>query len=169
MDRYTKEGRLSDVIALISLLSVDVYAFRKISSLNDALRGKPQSSKQWEDIADVHTEFFRFNGDRDCIALLIRSYFPEDTQGRRATISVSETQKLIDTAIALHDKEISLRQKNSYLYSFIGSLIVAVIAVGGTIFSTIYSNRGNSAVIEKVDSLNKKIQKIELKIDKIKH
>ncbi|MDB5125963.1 hypothetical protein [Mucilaginibacter sp.] len=166
MKRYTQEGRLADVITLISLLSVDVHAFRTISNLNDALRGKPQSSENWEDIANKHPEFFRFNGKRDCIALLIRSYFAEDLKGHRQVLSVIETQKLIDTAISLHDKEILLKQKNGYLYSFIGSLIVAVIAVSGVIFSTVYSNRSNNIVLQKIDSLNTKIQRIEHKMIK---
>ena len=166
MKRYTKEGRLSDVIALISLLSVDKYAFRKIEHLQPALRAAPMSitSKKWEDIAGEHPEFFRFNGDKSSVALLIRSYFPEDSEGRREVIKVPETQKLIDTAIALHDKEIARKQRNAYLFSFLGSLIVAVIAVSGTIFSAIYNNKGNNTTNAKIDSLTIKVQRIDNKI-----
>jgi len=142
MKRYTNEGRLSEVIALISLLAVDEYTFRKISNLDQALRGSPNSveSKKWEDIAKAHPEFFRFNGNKDCIALLIRSYFSEDENKRRKPLEVAETQKLIDTAIALHDKEIAFKQRYSYLFP----LLVALMAMVGTIISVTISNNNTN-------------------------
>src|ERR1700748_783214 len=99
MKRYTIDDRLSDVIALISLLAVGKSSFKKISGLSNALRGEPRSAGKWEDIASDHSEFFRFNGKKDNIALLMRSYFETDEDGHRESLSVEETQKLIDTAI----------------------------------------------------------------------
>jgi len=162
---------LSDVIALISLLSVDERTFRSTSRLKDALRGNPISvkSQRWEDVASAHPEFFRFNGDKTSVALLLRSYLQEDESKQRRVLEVSEAQKLIDTAIALHDKEIQRSQRNSYLLPFIGSLIIALIAAGTTIFNTANINNNSSKIIQKIDSLNIKIRVLELDSIKVKN
>jgi hypothetical protein len=167
MKKYTKDGRLADIIALITLLSIDISTFRTIDKLDNALKGLPQSAKKWEDIAKFHPEFFRFNTDGSTVALLIRSYAKTDEGGQRAPLLISETQKLIDTAIALHDKEILLQQRNSYIYSILVSLVVAIIAVLGVIYSANHNNSDYNKINNKIDSLNKSIQQLEFKIDKI--
>jgi len=164
MNKYTTEGRLADVIALITLLAVDSGTFRTIPHLDKALRGSPRSVKKWDDLAELHPEFFRFNGGKDTIALLIRSYLPEDADGKRPPLSIEETQKLIDTAIALHDKEILFKQRNTYWFPFVGSLLVAIIAVvGGTC-----NNKTNNTTSKKTDTLYINLRNSSLKTDTMK-
>ena len=104
--RYTIENRLSDVVRLITVLSIDKYSFRTIENLEKAIRGLPSSAKTWLEIAEKHPEFFRPNGENTSIALLIRSYLPTKEDDSREPLTINETQKLIEVAISLHEKEI---------------------------------------------------------------
>jgi ribosome-associated translation inhibitor RaiA len=90
-------------------------------------------------------------------ALLIRSYFQKDDNEIRPTLTIEQTQQLIDVAIALHDKEIQRRQMNSYQYP----LIIALIALSGTIFTpfaTAWLNRDNNRTVDHIDQA---VQRIE--------
>ena len=159
--RYTLPNRLSDVIRLISVLSQDTTTFRTEKGIQNALRGKPLSLGTWQQIVDAHPEFFRPNGDNSHFALVIRSYFPEEEGKGREPFSVGETQKLIDTAIDLHEKEIQRRQMNSHLFP----IIVAIIAVAGAIFSAVYPSHENNTMNNKIDSLSRTLQRIEFIMD----
>lgn len=169
MERYTIAGRLSDVLALISLLSVDRRCFRTLNGVNQATRSSPLSADNWFAVAALHPEFFRFNDAGDTVALLIRSYFPEEVDENnekgRKTLSVSETQKLMDTAISLHDKEILLSQKNNYRWTVFTSLAVAIIAVCGSIFTTVYNGNANAKLGIKVDVLTESMKDLAVKLD----
>jgi len=134
--RYTIENRLADVIRLITVLAIDKHAFRTIGNLQDAIRGLPSSAKTWLEIAHQHPEFFRPNGGETSIALLIRSYLPINEDNTREPLSIEETQKLIDVAISMYEKEIEQSQKHSHLFP----LIVAGIALFGVIFTPIYNH-----------------------------
>jgi len=159
--RYTLPYRLSDVIRLISVLSQDKTTFRTEKGLQDSLRGKPLSLETWQGIVHAHPEFFRPNGDDTHYALVIRSYFPEEDGKGRNSFSVGETQKLIDVAIALHEKEIQQRQMNSHWFP----IIVAIIAVGGAIFSPVYTSHVNDTTNNKIDSINAALQRMEVKMN----
>jgi len=143
-------------------LSQDKTTFRTEDGLRMALRGEPLSLKAWQDVVNAHPEFFRPNGKNEHFALVIRSYFPEEEGKGRSPLTVSETQKLIDVAIALHEKEIERRQMNSHWFP----IIVAIIAVVGAIFSPIYTHNVNSDTNQKIDSLNTTLKRVELKLDK---
>jgi len=160
--RYTLPDRLSDVIRLITVLSIDKYAFRTIANLNDALRGKPSSLKTWEEVAYAHPEFFRPNKQENCVALLIRSYRTENQNNERDPLSIPETQKLIDVAISLHEKEIERIQRNSYMIP----IIVAFISLLAVIVTAYIANASNSDVKQKIENLIKQVQKIESKQNK---
>lgn len=159
--RYTKAHRLSDVIRLITVLAIDKYSFRNIQNLEAAIRGKPLSATSWLEIANIHPEFFRLNGDNTSIALLLRSYLPTKEDDSREPLSITETQNLIEVAISLHDKEIELFQRNSHFFP----LIVAMIALLGVIFTSIFSHYFSNDTNGKLDSINQSIKQIEIKID----
>lgn len=162
--RYTLPHRLSDVIRLISVLSMDASTFRSEKSLNHSLRSEPLSheSKEWKMIIKDHPEFFRSNGKDDHFALIIRSYFPENPQDENGTIrlrnrlTVAETQKLIDVAINLHDKEVARIESKSRWFP----IIVACIALIGPIYSTVNNNNINNDVSKKIDALTSVIYKL---------
>ncbi len=155
--RYTIPNRLSDVIRLITIMSIDEYSFRTISKLDEALRGLPLSAKTWLEIADKHPEFFRPNGDRTSIALLIRSYLPQGENGRREPLSIPETQKLIEVAMNLQEKDIQRRQRNTHLYS----LIIAFMALTGAIFGPVYTQYRAVNTDKKIDSLISNVKQIQ--------
>lgn len=160
MKRYTHQHRLSDVIALISVLATDEYTFRSVEKLETALRSKPKSVAEWAAIAEDHPEFFRFNGKRTSIALLIRSYFVEDENKQREPLKVAETQKLIDVAITLHDKELARGQRFGYWFP----LIVAFISLAGLVGTTIYNTQQAKIPKQQYDTLVMKLEQIENKI-----
>jgi len=153
--RYTLPHRLTDVIRLITVLSLDKYAFRKLDSIKVALRGDPESLKTWQDIAYAHPEFFRPNGTEDHIALLMRSYRPENHDNERDPLSIPETQKLIDVAISLHEKEIERMQRNSHRIP----IIVAIITALGISISAYITNLSNAEVKQKIENLSIQFQK----------
>ncbi len=153
--RYTLPHRLTDVIRLITVLSLDKFAFRKLDSIKVALRGDPESLHTWQDIAYAHPEFFRPNGTEDYIALLMRSYRPENHNNERDPLSIPETQKLIDVAISLHEKEIERMQRNSHRVP----IIVAIITLLGVTLSAYITSVSNADVKQKIANLSIQIQK----------
>jgi len=155
--RYTKKDKLSDVIRLISMLSQGKYAFHSEDGIKNALRGNPLSAASWEEIARDHPEFFRPQGAGTMFALLIRSYFEKDDNEIRVELTVEQTQKLIDVAIALHDKEIQRRQ----MYSFRYPLWIALLALAGTVSVPIVTARlhkDNDKIIDRIDSTAQRIE-----------
>ncbi|WP_026109792.1 hypothetical protein [Flavobacterium sp. WG21] len=151
---YLKQNRLSDVIRLISVLGVDdTYSFRKNDGLTTTLNGKPKSAKDWFEIAKEHPEFFKFNLAGDNVVLLFRSLFKPNSDNKRDPLTIDQTQKLIDQAISLHDKQIARLQKNSFLMP-IFTAIIASLTTGLVSFLTLKNN-------------NESIKKIDKKVDDI--
>jgi len=105
--RYTMEGRLSDVICLLTALAlVENYAFRSNEGITNLLHSNPRSAKEWHSIVEEHPEFFRFATGKMFASLLIRSYSVIIGQAQeRNPLTVDQTQKLIDSAIVLYEKE----------------------------------------------------------------
>jgi len=170
--KYTIPNRLTDVIRLISVLAMDEHTFRTKEGLDKAIRGNPLSAADWIQIASEHPEFFRPNGDGFYIALLLRSYFKENQFGNGAKtkecLTQEQTQKLIEAAISLHDKEIARIQKYSFRIPIRTAIIAGCAVVLASLISTgaaIYLNIFNS---NKVEILQKNLDRIESKIDKIK-
>lgn len=151
---YLKQNRLSDVIRLISVLGVDDnYSFRKSDGLEKTLNGKPKSAQDWFEIAKEHPEFFKFNVAGDSVVLLFRSLAKPNSESKREPLSIDQTQKLIDQAISLHDKQILRLQKNSFFIPII-TAIIASITTGLVAYFTLKSN--NESIInidKKVDNL----------------
>jgi hypothetical protein len=158
--RYTSPNRLSDVIRLLTILSIDRHAFRSSENLERAIRGTPLSANNWQEIAIQHPEFFRPNHNNEYVALLIRSYLPTKENDSRDPLTIDQTQKLIDVAISLHDKEIQRIQ----LFSFWFPIIVAIIAVAGVIYT---ANRSFNAK-QKIELIENTLQQIKTQTDKIK-
>ncbi|REH00045.1 hypothetical protein [Flavobacterium aquicola] len=153
---YLKQNRLSDVIRLISVLGIDDnYSFRKNDGLTKTLNGKPKSAKDWFEIATEHPEFFKFNVAGDSVVLLFRSLVKPDLNDKREPLSIDQTQKLIDQAITLHDKQIARLQKNSFLMPII-TAIIASLTTGIIAYFTLKSNN------ESIKNIDKKVDNIVL-------
>jgi hypothetical protein len=153
--RYTKHPqRLADVIALISVLSLDKSHFRSEVDLKGALRAGPSSTETWEEIVLYHPEFFRRGAD-EYLTLVIRSYLPFVANSvTRVPLTITETQKLIDVAVDLHEKEIQWRQKSSHWFP-----IISAIITGACLLATgLYTAHLTGATNQKIDSLSSEIR-----------
>ena len=107
--KYTKEGRLEDILALIQVLSQHEKSHRSEKGLTNELPQKPNSSESWIELASEHQEFFRVLKNRDYPVSLVIRHISEETGKDRPPLSSDQTQTLLSTAIELHD-----RQNNRY-------------------------------------------------------
>jgi hypothetical protein len=158
---YLKPNRLSDVIRLISVLGLDTeFAYRKAEGLNVVLNGPPLSSTEWFEVAKAHPEFFKFNVKETTIVLLVRFLNRITVEGAETYphLTVDQVQKMIDQAIALHDKQIARLQKNSFLVP-VGTAILAAITTGlVTYFTVTHATTPIKYVEAKIDRLQNAVE-----------
>jgi Flp pilus assembly protein CpaB len=131
-NKYLKDGRLEDVLALIQVLALDEYAHRSEDGLKAELQSKPKSANSWTDLAKEHLEFFRVLKDgKNAISLVLR-HVSEDTGIKRSPLHPEQTQALLNTAIELHDREIRRNQRWAILIpiwvAVIGGIVVLLSA-----------------------------------------
>lgn len=156
---YLKPNRLSDVIRLISVLGTDDnYTFRKNNGLNVTLNGKPKSGKDWFEVAREHPEFFKFNVAGDNVVLLFRSCIKPDSDGKRIPLTIDQTQKIIDQAISLHDKQIARLQKNSFLIPVFTAVIAALTTGLVSYFTLSSNNKSIKSLDKKIDAITKMLE-----------
>ncbi len=131
--KYSKPGRLGDVLALIQVLALDPYAHRSMSGLQDELQGQPRSADDWKSVALEHPEFFRVGaGDKHPISLVARHVAPLADGGTRE-LDVNIIGKLFEAAIELHDREVSRRANwRSAWPTLLGVFVGGLLAVGGS-------------------------------------
>ncbi|WP_298307969.1 hypothetical protein [Flavobacterium sp.] len=166
-NHYLKPDRLADVIRLLVVLSVDKHSFRSEEGLTGIHRDNPKSANNWLELAQEHPEFFRFNKEKTSIILLIRFLQKVDVlDGElREPLSVDQTQKLVDQAIELHDKQLARYQRDSSKNAIVAAVIAAIstIIVGLiTLYSTTNSNK---ELKNDLEILKKKLNEIEVKIE----
>lgn len=160
---YLLPNRLSDVIRLIVVLACDKQSFRTESGLEGMLRSKPLSADNWLTLAGEHPEFFRPNKENNKTVLLIRFIQKVDThEGEvREVLSVDQTQKLVDQAIALHDKQLARYQQDSHKAPVIAAYIAAGAAVIVGIITWITSFYLNVEYKKDINTLKTEIKKIQ--------
>ena len=129
---YTKDGRLADVMALIQVLALDGNTHRSEDGLRSELQGDPKSGVTWKEIAGEHPEFFRTSDSGSYkVSLVCRHVLPRNESGHKENPSSDFIVKLLETAINLHDRDVS-RQR--YWHAYI-PIIVSVITVLGAFLS----------------------------------
>jgi hypothetical protein len=138
---YLQPGRLADVLALIQVLAYDREAYRSEEGLDDELQRKPSVGETWMALAKQHPEFFRVRNDparKQRVALLARYVLDhkqlQDGEEKRPPLEATVTNKLMELAIQLHDKQ--LERKNRWR-TVILPMAVAVIAAGASIAASI--------------------------------
>jgi hypothetical protein len=105
---YTKEGRLADVLALIQVLALNSHTKRTEPGIAKDLLGPPTSSTSWYQVAKDHREFFRVNPDDELgLSLVARYALPHNDSGGRPQLSPDFVSTLLETAITLHDRQVS--------------------------------------------------------------
>jgi hypothetical protein len=164
--KYRIRHRLEDVVRLISVLSLHTSTFLDLNGINRATRGNPISADTWFKIAIEHPEFFRFNGDEKFIALLLRSYLPIDTEltqyETRIKLTLEETQKLIDVALELHDRERERGQRLNVYVPLVSALIAGALGCVSTLAGIAYSSRVKSSPNQHADSIQISQPHVEL-------
>jgi len=108
---YTKPGRLADVLALIQVLARDPHTRRREKGVAKDIAGRPISAQSWFALAKEHREFFRMDNESDesvfGLSLVSRYVLPEDEAERRPQLSPEFVSVLMQTAINLHDRQVS--------------------------------------------------------------
>lgn len=134
---YLIENRLSDVLSLIQVLSLDKCGHRSERGLNTELQGKPKSSENWTLLAKSHPEFFRVAVDNEHkVSLVARHVIEKNEQGIRE-LSPDLIKKLIEVAIELHDRQ---KERSDWWKIWI-PIITVVIAGVLNAFITITTNK----------------------------
>ena len=141
---YLQAGRLADVLALIQVLAYDKHSYRSADGLRSEFQGDPNSALTWIEIAKQHPEFFRVRHNENMnkgkikrTALLARYVLDRvqdtDESLRRPALDISSVNKLMELAIALHDKqqERSDRWKSfiPIIAAIVGATAVVVVAI----------------------------------------
>ena len=126
---YKIPGRLSDVMALIQVLSLDRATHRSETGLIDELQGKPGSALTWTKVASGYPEFFRVDaGGTHNVSLVSRHVLPR-ADGRKPPLEPELMGKLLTVALDLHDREIArAHQWKAYM-----PIVVAIITGGFTL------------------------------------
>ena len=123
-NKYLKEGRLEDVMALVQVLALDKDSHRSEEGVKTELSSQPRSADSWTQLAKEHLEFFRVVESRDHSISLVTRHVSEDTGEKRPPLSAEHTQALLNAAIELHDRQI----KRSLRWTVLIPIWVAVIS-----------------------------------------
>jgi hypothetical protein len=137
---YTKPGRLADVLALIQVLALDPHTRRREKGVTKDIAGCPASAESWFALANEHREFFRMDNESPFgLSLVSRYVLPEDATERRPQLSPEFVSMLMQTAINLHDRQVSeSKEWKSYLplWSALIGGVFATLSTLGTVFFT---------------------------------
>lgn len=129
INKYLKEGRLEDVLALIQVLALDKDSHRSEEGLKSELSAMPSSSESWLQLAKEHQEFFRvIEGKKYPISLVTR-HVSDEAGEKRPPLSPEHTQALLNSAIELHDRQIRRSQRWTVLIPIWVAVIGGAVAV----------------------------------------
>jgi len=135
---YTKRGRLADVLALIQVLALDPDSTRRETGITRDLQGSPISAESWFVLAAEHRELFRVNPQSEYgLSLVARYVLPHGNGQKRAPISSDFVSALLQTAISLHDRQVSKAEWWKTLVPLWAALIGGAFATASTLL-TIY-------------------------------
>jgi hypothetical protein len=139
---YLQAGRLADVLALIQVLAYDRDTSRTEEGLDDELQRKPAVGGSWMNLAVQHPEFFRVRAEpakTKRVSLLARYVLPYEQlpEGgeKRPSLDVSVTNKLMELAIELHDKEAERAARwRTVMLPLVVAVIPALASIVGAYF-----------------------------------
>jgi len=159
---YLQGDRLADVIRLITLLAkTELFTFREIKGIGIDLNGPPKSAVGWFELAAEHPEFFRFSQDGERLVLLLRfvSRIIVNQQEQYPALSIDQTQKLVEQAITLHDKQLQLYQRNDFKVPLWTAVIAAIV----TLVTTVFSWYSTKEINQRLDLMTKKMDSVTVR------
>jgi len=134
-NKYLKDGRLSEVLALIQVLAYDKFTSRSESALAGELQSKPSSSLSWVLLANEHSEFFRVRNNEDDVkedrvSLVSRFVLPSSGPERlKSPLDANTVNKLMEIAIEIHDRQVERRDRWKLYTPIILAVFEAVIKI----------------------------------------
>jgi len=143
---YTKPGRLADVLALIQVLALDELPKRSESEVEQELQGSPASATGgWLAVALEHRELFRVARERERRLSLVARYVQPQDMGRdqRPVLTPEFTSALLQTAITLHDRQVSAAERWKNFMPLWAALIGGVFGTLSTL-ATLWLKAGCS-------------------------
>ena len=123
---YLKENRLADVLALIQILAMYEYAHRSDDGIRNSSKAEPVSANGWHEIAKEHPEFFRYVENKDHSISLIARHAQKDTN--YPPLSTELTTKLMETAIKIHDSQLTASRWWIFWMPVLGAFLGALLA-----------------------------------------
>ena len=128
--RYLQEGRLSDVLALIQVLSLDEHAHRSDTALKKELQGDPQTAGSWRQLALEHPEFFRVRASGEHrVSLTVRHVMPKTSEGR-PSLPADFTHQLLRIAVELHDRQVEAAERWRTWIPVIAVIVTGLFTLG---------------------------------------
>jgi len=132
---YTKAGRLSDVLALIQVLSLDNFTHRSESGLFQELQRLPSTGGSWMALGTEHPEFFRVAKEgENQLSLVARHVAPRDADEIKRLPS-DFVHELLRTAIELHDRQMEVAEWWKKFVPLWAALIGGVFATASTLIT----------------------------------
>ncbi len=139
---YLSEGRLQEVLALIQILGFGakrsltpqrICIILQYVTINQAPSAERMA--HWVRVSGAHPEFFRVSGTTPSISLCARFAAGRDRETRTLTPEVVE--RLMQTAIDLHDREAKRRDRIAMYFP----LMIAIIGALGSLATAIIGLR----------------------------
>ena len=138
LSAYLKQGRISDVLALIQVLAFDEASHRSEAGFHTELQGSPLSADSWTDVAREHPEFFRVYPTDGCAVSLIARHVGPMVGARRQVLPADFARQLMDMALEIHDRQVKRDEKWTVYLPVIASSLAAGIALIGVILQVCF-------------------------------
>ena len=125
---------------VIQVLALDPHTRRRETGVTKDIAGSPASAETWFALAKDHREFFKMDDESSFgLSLVSRFVLPEDATEKRPQLSPNFVSVLMQTAINLHDRQVSESEGwKSYLplWSALIGGVFATLSTLGTVFFT---------------------------------
>ena len=132
---YTKSGRLSDVLALIQVLTLDNFTHRSESGLFDVLQRLPASGGTWMALGAEHPEFFRVATEgENQLSLVARHVVPRGADEIKRLPS-DFVYQLLQAAIELHDRQVEAAEWWKKFMPLWAALIGGIFGTASTLIT----------------------------------
>ena len=129
--RYLKANRLEDVIFLIQYLGLGQNYALGANTTPPGMTERPPGA--WTAIARQHPEFFRVMQNTGTVTLSHRLYLKTGKE-RPPPLSIENVQKLVENAMALHERQAKRLDAWKTWLTMIGAVVAAATGIAGLFF-----------------------------------